>query len=508
VGAAAAATVYAPTQEAQSRFLGAYRSPRALAEALLLVHERLTFTRALSLGLRQSGDLLWSLTPWQSRPRGPHFDLLGAVSVGGRRAYLLALAHPPHGATLDWYLLMLKTWRAWRADNRAALPAHLVLGAGALSPDAVSYLGRWVKAENGGVSFLGAHDRVVGLHGSHAGVAPLPAAALNPLSFIADLSTTPVQVGRYTLRYWARRTRGKTAGVAASFLELNRPQIEALETIAKYPLLDRAGIKRLHPTHSLVNAAGRHLSSLQREALVETVPEFPGRYLPTEKGIRLLAAFAGVGEKNLDAYLGWPARPRTFALQRRHTLRILDFMLRLSAEGVLLAWDFFRSRYTYYDLRVGRRSLRVLTIHPDSAGTLLLDAGTRLCIDFWLEVDRGTRRGRKLNRQLEKYFLVQYARVAPVSLPPLVYIVDTRKSVEDGVGWDEGRLRSVVRRLTALTDWRYRGSCLTVLFTTGELLDAHRTEQLLEARLWRMFRKTAWDPEMRSLRAALAECLR
>ena len=128
---------------------------------------------------------------------------------------------------------------------------------------------------------------------ARTGIRPVSMDVLSPFSFIADLTTTPVAVGRYSLRNWARRSKSKTAAQLTRFLALTGPPLAALELIAQYPLLDRAALKLLKPGAGSLKAIGRQLAALEAQDLIETAPEFPGRYLPTETGMRLLAAFAG-----------------------------------------------------------------------------------------------------------------------------------------------------------------------------------------------------------------------
>jgi hypothetical protein len=118
--------LYALTAEGSRRVMNAYRSPRVLAEALLLTYGRLGRSREALSGLAGQGRLAWLLSPWRPSRRAPYFDALFALKIRDQKAALVALASPPEPVKLDWYLDLIAAWNRWSRGERAA-PAVLVL---------------------------------------------------------------------------------------------------------------------------------------------------------------------------------------------------------------------------------------------------------------------------------------------------------------------------------------------------------------------------------------------
>jgi len=136
-----------------------------------------------------------------------------------------------------------------------------------------------------------------------------------------------------------------------------------------------------------------------------------------------------------------------------------------------------------------------VTIHPDGEGDFVFRDGRK--VRFWLEVDRGTRTGMRFSAQLEKYYLIRYARTQAVNIPVLLYITDT------GGERDEGRLRSAARRLAQQSRARYPGSRLHILFTTGDLIDRFEEGDPGSVRIWRRFTRGRLVRELVSLQEGL-----
>jgi hypothetical protein len=139
---------------------------------------------------------------------------------------------------------------------------------------------------------------------------------------------------------------------------------------------------------------------------------------------------------------------------------IFAFMFALRRSGWLASWDLVQARYEYCvavapgDLTRPRR----VELIPDSEGVLAVDGRK---VPFWLEIDRGTRNGVRLTRQLEKYILARFGYAASDPIPMLLYVV-----AEGG----ETRARLVARRLVELVA-RYRLRRMpAILISTWELL--------------------------------------
>jgi hypothetical protein len=496
--------VYALSAAGQRALIGRYRSPLLLAEALLMQYGRLDRARQGLVQLSRAGMLGWAVSPWKAGRSGHYFDALFSLRNGNGRALLAALTAPLPYAGAELYLDLISAWGRFcaRSFNQ---PGLLILWNPRLSADACEYLGRSAPAGPGcrvmvfhGEDLSADGERLLlGPPGSARGsgwegLPTLPEARIKQEEFIFSSRRTPYKGGA-TLGEWAAKSGHPGARALINFLDISKGAIDLLGAVTRYPGLSRGDHKYLDPRPRSQRKQAARMEGLLSAGLVEQPLALDGGCLATRSGLALLAGLAGLEPEDANRYLGWPVRAGQFKEQKRHLKSVAGFMLRLKRERALVSWNFLASRARFLIVQPGERKLRRVVIWPDSIGIVKL-APKKGAI-FWLEVDRGTRRGARLEAKLEKYFLAHTALSATSPVPVIVYLVDT------GSEQDEARLRRLSRVLEA-AGRRYPGSPLTVLLGTGQLL-VKRTGPIMDAPLWRRYWKNACNPGLISLRAGL-----
>jgi hypothetical protein len=497
--------LYALTAGGQRAFTGRYRSPLLLAETLLMQYGRLDRARRGLVQLSLAGMLGWAISPWKATRSGPYFDALFTLCKGNSRALLAALSAPLPYAGPEWHLDLISAWRRFCAKNFNQ-PALLIFWNPRLSAWACEYLGRNAPA--------GAGCRVMVFHGEDLsadgeqlllgppgsargtlwnGPPSLPENRIVQEEFIFASRRTPYRGGA-TLGEWAEKSGHPSACTLVNFLDTQKGALDLLEAIARYPGLSPRDHKYLDSRPRSQRKQAARMKGLLSAGLVEQTGALDGGCLATRSGLALLAGLAGLNTEDANRYLGWPVRASQFKEQHRHLKSVAEFMLRLKRERALVSWNFLASRARFLIVQPGEHKLRRMVIWPDSIGIVKL--APKVGALFWLEVDRGTRRGSRLEAKLEKYFLAHTALLATSTAPIIVYLVDT------GSGQDEARLRQVSRTLEAIGR-RYPGSPLSVLLGTGQLL-VKSTGPIMGALLWRRYWKNAWNPGLISLRAGLS----
>jgi hypothetical protein len=174
--------------------------------------------------------------------------------------------------------------------------------------------------------------------------------------------------------------------------------------------------------------------------------------------------------------------------QAAHTAIILEFLVGLRrfgpARGVTLrTWDHVLCLEIIPDLEQADRSRRII---PDAVGRVAVAGGRE--ISFWLEVDRGTLRGRALTRKLTRYYIVGGPQPAARGRGVRLLVV-----VAPG---DEARLRNLQQRFQDL-DQRYQAQ-LDVRLSRADLLEAGHGRLDPTRSVWRTAYRddflTAFDP--------------
>lgn len=500
--------LYALTRDGELRSVGRVNPHAEKARVLVMAYERLAAARALVQWLYQADSLqpLWAISPW--RPPGAGAETIDALlfveNPQNQDRYLLGLLLGPARATPDWYRAALRGWGRWRKQTNYRYPAVLAFVNPALDLSFVASLGRHSPLQNGGLLASrgqGGDDLWQPIHPIiRERVEPWPTmehfagAWLDPFEFVRLTRETPQK--HLTLRQWAHGSRGKWTRMVEHLLTISYLGIETVDRVASFPGLNAREGRVLIGSQNQAKALNRLMQEEQARGLLAADPLDPKRYHLSAEGLEFLAALDGVSARNANRFLGWPLRSNLYMHQRAHTQLIQAIMSRLAGERALLAWEMFRCKYTYEEIsaRRGHRLAR-LVIYPDSAFAFLLGDGRY--VNAWLEVDRGTRKGKRFTSQLERYFLVRFARYRPVPAPPVAYVV------APGDGSCEARLQSVVRRLDSLRAI-YPKSNLRLALTTEDLLNGPPArDSLSQARIWRVYDNGGLHPETRSLGQAL-----
>jgi len=269
-----------------------------------------------------------------------------------------------------------------------------------------------------------------------------------------------------------------------------------LERIGEYPLI--TGRELAIVAGLTADAVRPGLKELEGESLIcHPAPDEDG-YVLTWLGVAWLAAQAGHTPNAYAALMRWPmrhdeaGRPRytveAMLANRDHTRFILDFLIGLRRRGpdrrlALLVWDHVQCMHEFpaavpSSRRRGPRSLQLARVLPDAIGKVRSfgeKAAQFVDTDFWLEVDLGTKRGRALTSQLERFYLVGGPRDGLYGRAARILVVVARD--------DEARLQALRRRIRVLNQ-RYH-TRLDVWLTRLDLLDDERGQLDPTRKAWR-----------------------
>lgn len=263
---------------------------------------------------------------------------------------------------------------------------------------------------------------------------------------------------------------------------------ELLETIGRYPLLSPHELAAVRSVTRANNYAT--LSALvQRELITRLAGDQPG-YVLTGRGVALLAAQAGMAVHTYAELRRWPLqwawregrRELVYSIDalvanQAHTRRVAEFMLGLLRPGELephfklVHWD---REYLVW-LTDGRLTTERAWVVPDAVGTVQICShpdrvGDGQVTEFWLEVDRGSTKGRQMWRKLARYYEARSGQ----SLPRLLIVVERD---------DEARAQALRRRLNTLNT--LHGRRLDVLITRVDLLEISTGQFDPARKVWR-----------------------
>jgi hypothetical protein len=285
------------------------------------------------------------------------------------------------------------------------------------------------------------------------------------------------------------RHRGTASGqLVSDHLQVSWLGRELLGTIGRYPLLVPSELAAvLSVTRANIYAS---LSALVQQGLITRLAGDGRGYVLTGRGIALLAAQAGIAVHTYAGLRRWPLqwewkegrRELVYSIgallaNRAHTRLVAEFMLGLLRLGQLeprfkLAhWD---REYLVW-LTDGRLTAERAWVVPDAVGAVQIRSrpdqqGDGQVTEFWLEVDRGSTKGRQLWRKLARYYEARSGQ----SLPRLLIVVERD---------DEARAQALRRRLNYLNT--LHGRRLDVLITRVDLLELSRGRFDPARKVWR-----------------------
>ncbi len=236
-----------------------------------------------------------------------------------------------------------------------------------------------------------------------------------------------------------------SSGLISTHQQLSPIHRKLLDLIARHPLIRRGDIINLGYDKSSLS---RNLADMKK--LWQETGDDRGLIL-SPRGIRLLSAQAGFEPAEYAKLRGWPVekavpegrkrallglREKALAEKKKHWRMILNFMIGLArakkyAPLRLEEWD----AETAYVVRSrsspvhdpSKKDNSHLIIVPDAIGkvSITLPDGQKAQTEFWLEIDRGSIRGRRLNRKIEKYFRARSTYAGMIGwLPKLLIVVE------------------------------------------------------------------------------------
>jgi hypothetical protein len=467
-----------------------YRSPRLLERALLMNYARLPAARSYIRQVALSGRLAWSISPWEPCAN-PAVTFDGLMAVRSEAGYYLAgLVAPSANAGLDWYTALLSIWRRWQ--KHMPFPAALFVVDFGLAGGEMKMLAESLRTSGGDylervfVSDGRSAERDIE-RGSAAvrGAVPVPAALPGARAFIRDcLAWEPYRAE--TFLYWARRNSPRAYWFATS----PKSALLTLAAVARWPGMSSRQYAAI--LENRVRHPGKVLGRLRESGMIE---EDGGMCAVSERGLGLLAGVNGISEKLMGRMYKGQTALACYTVSRRHTQAVSAFVLPLIRSGELTAWEVARAAYRF---RLGQRER--LEIRPDGAGAVRTRDGRT--IFFWLEVDRGTRRGAKLAKQIRRYIRALGANAAEMPMPVILFVIAT------GSGGDEARLRRIARELEKQARASIRSHELCALLTTQDLMARYARsarglrESPVQWKIWRRFSNASYDPLLLSLAEA------
>lgn len=423
--------------------------------------------------------LVWSISPWRVAP-GLMLDALTCMRTTRGTKVLIAFAAPPAGAARSWwYVELLRCWLVVQRNAGGNSVALAVLGLPFNLTALPMLLGnrrrstKHPKAASAPVYFLpdGGEPAQLDLPETWLRLPdlgwgrfcpwdePTLAPSRSPARAYVD-GRVPRTPRPRPLREWAERSRHPVASVLRAGLAMTHGEASLLVALLQYPAFSADEIALIVGIRQ--RSVRRQLGRLREMGLVEILPLFGGeqRSVLTPRGQDLLACKSMQTPARFRIRRAWATDHGPLTRSPRHMEYILALMFALRRSGRLASWDLVQARYEYCvavapgDLTRPRR----VELVPDSGGVLMAEGRE---IPFWLEIDRGTRNGVRLTRQLEKYILARFGYAASDAIPVLLYVV-----AEGG----ETRARLVARRLVELSS-RYRLRRMpAILITTWELL--------------------------------------
>jgi len=427
------------------------------------------------------GRLVWSISPWRTE-NGLTLDALVCMRNKLGLPVMVACAVPPENAAEGWwYATLVRRWITFHRRN-IELSVSLILLGKPFAPRKISILADSpLRRRSRGVR-SDANERIVfwspdrpdsgmtqadnWIHLGRGGEKnccpwddPTLLACHQPARvFMHGQVPTKPHVQR--LRTWCERSNHSAAPALRAALSCSHGEIRLLELLLRYPAFNDKELACLSGITQ--RTVRRNLRRLLNQGLIEQLPNFSkgDRVSLTKTGLDLMAYQAMQTPARFKAHRAWPVDHKALTHSPRHMDYILRFMFALQRQGQLANWDLLQARYGYcVALSAGDLTRpRWVTVVPDSSGVLRLGD---VEVSFWLEIDRGTRHGRALRRQLEKYIQLRFAYAGSDPIPMLLYVV-----AEGG----EGRARRVARCLVELGQRYHLRRTPAILISTWELL--------------------------------------
>jgi len=505
--------VFALKRSRQLSLLGLNMHPAFMAEALMMSFARLQSVRDLFSVLHRGGlQISWMISPWRPGHRGSMFDGLLKVATWDGGQMLLAVIHRNQDLNLLGYESLIKAWGRWR-KKVPEHPAMLLL----LDPGSSSGAVRRFQEVNDEVVCYrprsDPEERWVYLTKDlkRTDIPPWGRGIGKPPAYFNELSVKTIHAGVRVTRHphaeslaeWLISKNVTGIGqLTTSYLSLRPSEIEMFRWLALFPALDAATYVALNKfnahSHNTIKKYKQLFkqttNKLQRKGFVTKIMARSDQYALTPKGMLFFSLIVGLEAEEFSRSWGRPERVGKFSFQKSHQALVLRIIQHLCRGGNLVSAGTESNRLIYFDVRRAPKKLSRIEIRPDVIATLNLNHRLQT---FWIEVDRGTRKGKKLRWKLEKLFYIFFARKKPGPIMPVLYVVACEN------GNHESRIRYILKllkRLFALLP----GTPLHLLITTADLLE-QISGNFIEKPIWREFYLGKVQKRTRSLREIFFE---
>ena len=500
-------TVYALTTGAENKHLGIFRTKESLLRFLFLTYDRTTIARNFIMQYFKPDEIDWCISPWMPYRSKPIFDALVKAKSAGNEETLFAFVAPTHHLGYQWYASIVSYWQEWKKDisSKAQLfflfptlpkTQRDLIGYRMITGDDI-----FVVTNKSGQQKLSIqpfsekkkpHRRRQTQKTEHWSV--LDSISDIPPQNFSDGITRHPRYRKDTLLFWLQ-TEGDPQTAGRAFYEHNSNLgIELLLVVMRFPGMSIDNYKELLSSGRAKKLCRQTLKQLEKESMVLCqVLDDEQLYFPTEQGALLIGSILGLHDKRMLTHFGWRVGGKQILATARHHASTRRLMVSLRQQKALAGWDYLNARFAYSDIKwyaPANGTDRVMIV-PDSA--IIINMSSTLKY-FWVEIDRGTRRGNKLFLQLRKYFLAYYALKYQTLIPPIMYVIDADN------GNSETRLRRVLSKLDQCNQ-EYPDTPIRILLTTRELLDMYQHD-IIGSRIWRVFTKGERNMDLVSLSEA------
>ena len=514
--------VYMLNRSKQLEIMGLNMKPTFMAQALMMSYSRLNQAREVISFLNTMGAVSWAISPWRPTRKGSLFDGLLKMVTNDGKQMLLGLVVPFPELNEIGYEHFLKVWEMWRKKTQR-LPSALLLWEPKLTlPDArrlsmiplftngdiACYVSledthpgqedKWLYLNSKNVyrTSISPWDRGIGMH-------PALFKNIGEQQFFSREVRKTRHPGAETFGYWVQAKKQlEMCNMVEGFLSMRSSELEMFRWLSQYPALDQStyaeivtrGNRGALPRSRAKNEFDSRMNNPLNRGYAKELENYPSHYVITEQGMKFYGHLSGLDEEILSKNLGFPGLSGKFSFQQKHQDRILKIIGQMAGEGIIESLGTESNRFYFYEIqRTFLEPIKKIEIRPDITGIIRIQDYHQY---FWLEVDRGTRKGRKIIWKLEKMFLIFHAKYSSFLIPPIFFIIDC----EDGK--NENRIRYIAKKLTTMYQ-KFPNTPLQVMLTSAELMDQIEGA-FLTKRIWRRYYLGKMETTTRSLEELLS----
>lgn len=465
-----------PDEHTQLQYMGRSRSPLDLCQAALMMAQRLNIVRSQILpALMRQGQVLWTISPWYIPRSETWLDALLCLKAGRGRGCLVGICLGNVKPGYAYYTGLAEAWSGWQGNREQAVPAVLSIWDELLPAYARRAVQSGSAAGQKRLAFCSSREQPGIAYQKILGQGAAADLDLLQRGYFVPGCRKSLRMGArkgLSALLWAQQHLTAPAARAAGCLEqLDASQVTLLQSIARHPALSAPELADTLAV-SARDGVPAAIERLQEFSFITSlqVGDQGVQLWISPLGLQFLAGVLGVSSALANRYLGYPLMGGKPLNQVRHLGEAAAFMSRLARQGALVSWstNYLCFRYKLAD---GRK----ISIVPDGAG--YLKSGDELTY-FWLELDRGTRRGRDIRWKVQKYFLAGQARTGDRPLPLLLYLVS------DPRGYNRAR-SAYIQRLIADLALPDRAEP-RIAVSSVDLLPL-KTPDLLGVQAWQLF---------------------